>query len=268
MGKRYSKYELYEASVQDPIEELKFFKRVYTNTFNRKPKVFREDFCSTFLNSVTWVKSHKDHIAYAVDLASEPLKYGREVHLSKLKPEQKKRIRLYNDNVLTVKTPPVDILTVSNFSICFLRERKMLLQYFKKCYKALDTKGALIIDLLGGEELPEETEDRTPFKLPDGTKADYFWEHSGYNPITNQAKFFIHYKVKGQKKQKKVFTYNWRMWSLPELQDLMKEAGFKTVDIYWEGNDPVDNGGNGIFRKTLKTESCPIWIAFVVGIKR
>lgn len=265
---KISKYELYEASVQDSRAELSFFKRVYRNAFGKDPKVFREDFCSTFLNSVTWVKQAKDHVSYAVDRDEEPLEYGCKNHLAKLKPEQRERVMLFQKNVLDVKTPPADMITVSNFSICFLKERERLLEYLKSCHKALKSKGVMIMDMLGGEELPEETEDATKFELKDGTKATYFWEHAGFNPINSEAKFYIHYQIKGQKKMNRVFSYNWRMWSLPELKDLFLEAGFKGVDIYWEGDDPDSDEGNGVFHKAVKAQSCAIWVAYIVGVKK
>ena len=142
-----------------------------------------------------------------------------------------------------------------------------MLEYFKNCHRTLKNKGVMIFDLLGGEELPKEQEDKTPFELPDRTKATYFWEHAGYNPITDEAKFYIHYQVKGEKKQNKVFRYDWRMWSIPEFTDLLKEAGFSDVQVYWEDDDPDDDGGSGVFRRKSKAQSCPIWIAYIVGIK-
>lgn len=265
--KSYSKYELYEASVQDSKDELKFFQRAYVNEFGKKPISLREDFCSTFLNSLTWIKMGKDHTSYGVDMNPEPLEYGTKNHLSKLKPEDQVRLTLFNENVLTVKTPSVDLITVSNFSICFLKTRQQMLDYFKSCFHTLHPEGMMIFDLLGGQELPDEQEDKRAFKLPDGTKAYYFWEHAGYNPITHDAKFYIHYQIKGQKKMNRVFSYDWRMWSLPEFKDILMEAGFRKVDVYWEGDDPDSQEGNGIFRKATKAESCPIWLAYMVGIK-
>lgn len=265
--KTYSKYELYEASVQDSKDELHFFQRVYTNEFGKKPTSFREDFCSTFLNSCTWVKSGPNHIAYAVDRDAEPLAYGTLHHFEKLNPSQKERLKLFNDNVLTVKTPSTDLITVSNFSICFLKTRAQMLAYFKSCLDSLHSEGIMIFDLLGGQEIPDLQEDKTSFTLPDGTKAHYFWEHAFYNPITNEAKFYIHYQIKGEKKMERVFSYDWRMWSLSEFKDILTEVGFRRVDVYWEGDDPKTNEGNGIFRKATKAQSCPIWLAYVVGVK-
>lgn len=268
MGKQYSKFELYEASVQDSDFELDFFQRVYKNAFGKKPISIREDFCSTFLNSVTWVKRNKNNVALAVDINPIPLDYGKKTHLRKLSWEQQERLHLFQANVLNIRTRPVDLITVSNFSIFFLKQRKDMLAYLKNCHATLKSKGAMIFDILGGEELPQSVEDVSDFKLADGTKAKYYWEHAKFNPITNEAMFYIHYKVKGQKKMNRVFSYDWRIWSISEFRDLLMEAGFDDVEVYWEGDDPRGSGGNGVFSKVTKAKSCPIWLAYIVGIKK
>lgn len=42
--------------------------------------------------------------------------------------------------------------------------------------------------------------------------------------------------------------YDWRLWSLSELKDLLEKAGSRKVDVYWKGTDPSNGGGNGVFR--------------------
>ena len=66
---------------------------------------------------------------------------------------------------------------------------------------------------------------------------------------------------------KNVFSYDWRMWTLPELKEIMLEAGFSDVLIYWEGTNR-QGGGNGKFTPVKKGESCLSWIAYVVGVKK
>lgn len=268
MTKKYSKYELYEASVQDSDFELDFFERVYRNAFGKKPITVREDFCSTFLNTVTWVHRNPKNIGLAVDLNPIPLDYGKKKHLPKLSLDEKERLHIFQADVLKLKTRPVDMITISNFSICFLKTREKLLEYFKNCYKTLKSKGVIVFDLLGGEELPNLVEDESVFKLDDGTKAKYFWEHAAFNPITNEATFHIHYKVSGQKRMNRVFSYDWRIWSIPEFKDVLMEAGFSEVDVYWEDDDPHGDGGSGVFRKVTKAQSCPIWLSYIAGIKK
>jgi hypothetical protein len=85
-----------------------------------------------------------------------------------------------------------------------------------------------------------------------------------FDPITHDAKFFIHYKRRGEKKRQRVFQYDWRMWTLPELKDVLKDAGFRHVEIHWEGTTKKGEG-NGIFRQVKRAESCEAWIVYLVA---
>ena len=68
------------------------------------------------------------------------------------------------------------------------------------------------------------------------------------------------------KKYENVFTYDWRLWTIPELRDIMTEVGFNKVIVYWEGTNRR-GGGDGIFSPVEKGEACLSWIAYVVGVK-
>lgn len=63
-----------------------------------------------------------------------------------------------------------------------------------------------------------------------------------------------------------IFKYDWRMWSIPEIKEIMKEVGFKQTKVYWEGSKK-DGSGNGKFTAVNKGEACLSWIAYVAGIK-
>ena len=65
---------------------------------------------------------------------------------------------------------------------------------------------------------------------------------------------------------RKAFRYDWRLWSLPELCELMQEAGFKETRVYWEGTDRKTNEGNGIFRRAEHAPDDPAWVAYIVAL--
>ncbi|MGE3962463.1 MAG: class I SAM-dependent methyltransferase, partial [Planctomycetota bacterium] len=67
---------------------------------------------------------------------------------------------------------------------------------------------------------------------------------------------------------KRAFTYDWRVWNLPEVRELMLDAGFERADVYWEGTDRKTDEGNGIFTRREVAEQCDAWIAYIVGVKR
>ena len=88
-----------------------------------------------------------------------------------------------------------------------------------------------------------------------------------YNPATGDYKAYIHFRFKDGTEWKKAFSYDWRLWSLTEIKDILHEAGFKKVETYWEGTDEDGESGNGIYRRTKKGENCLAWVTYLVGLK-
>jgi hypothetical protein len=76
----------------------------------------------------------------------------------------------------------------------------------------------------------------------------------------------IHFKFPDGSKIKKAFTYEWRIWSLPEIRELLLEAGFKSARIYWEGEDE-DGEGNGEFTETETGDADLAWVSYIVAEK-
>ena len=262
MKKQFDKYWHYRHSVQSPDLDVRFMRKCYRQLKKREPYLFREDFCFTFAISCEWVKLGKAYQAIAVDIDNAPLKYGKKHYLSLLKPEQQKRMTIKQANVLHYKnSTKVDMIGASNFSYFALKTRKDLKKYFQKCLKALKSHGLLILDCLGGNDCFSANEERTDHK-----NFSYYWDQHSFDPISHNTVFYIHYKRKGEKKRHKVFTYHWRLWTIPELRDLLKEAGFRKVHVYWEGSDKKGEG-NGRFTRQEKGEECESWIAYIIAEK-
>ena len=259
--KPFDKYEYYLASVQSPDTDAEFIEKTYREINKKKPEVFREDFCAAFALCCSWVKRNQKHKAIGIDLDPEPLAYGREHYLSKLSKDEQSRVNLIEGDVLDKKLPRADVIAALNFSYFIFKKRTQLLDYFKACHHSLKTDGILIMDCFGGPDCMEPNEHET-----EHDDFSYFWDQDTYNPINHHAQFYIHFKRKGEKKRKKVFSYDWRLWSLAELQDLAEEAGFKKSYIYWEGTDK-DGEGNGIFKKSKEGEICGSWVAYMVAKK-
>ena len=55
-----------------------------------------------------------------------------------------------------------------------------------------------------------------------------------------------------------------RLWTAPEIRELLIEAGFRNPTVYWEGEDE-DGEGNGEFTPEEKGEADLAWIAYVVA---
>jgi SAM-dependent methyltransferase len=260
--KPFDKYDYYLRSVQSPEEDAIFFRDAFIESFpGKKPLIFREDFCGTFALCCEWVKLNARHAAIGLDLDKEPLEYGKTHLLSQLSPAQQKRINLREANVLGKKLPQADIIGALNFSYFLFKDRKTLLNYFENCYRALRNPGLLIIDCFGGPSTLAVNEDRT-----DHGEFVYYWDQSTFNPVTHESLFHIHFRIKGEKRREKVFTYDWRLWTLPELTDLLRDAGFKKVHVYWEGTTKKGEG-DGVFKRSNVGDDSEGWIAYLTAEK-
>ena len=98
-------------------------------------------------------------------------------------------------------------------------------------------------------------------------KFTYVWDQYTFDPITHSVRNYIHFKFRDGSELRRCFRYDWRLWTLPEIQELLIEAGFAGADVYWEGTDSKTNEGNGIFRRAKHAPDDPAWIAYIVGVR-
>jgi SAM-dependent methyltransferase len=258
---KFDKYKYYKDSVQSPENDVVFFDQLYTQTFGKEAVVLREDFCGTFAICCEWAKLAENKKAIGVDLDKEPIDYGFKNNFNHLTDNQKNRVSILQQNVMSPELPNADIIAALNFSYFLFKERGQLKDYFTSAYKNLNPNSLFVIDCFGGPAAQVENEEETEHE-----GFSYFWDQESFNPINNYATFNIHFQIEGQKKIEKAFSYDWRMWSLPELRELMTEVGFKDVHVMWEANGE-DGEGNGEFFRAEKGEDCEAWVAYVVGKK-
>jgi cyclopropane fatty-acyl-phospholipid synthase-like methyltransferase len=257
----FDKYAFYLQAVQSPQEDVKFYRRVYKELRKgKKPTFLREDFCGAGAICCEWAKLDRTHRACGLDLDSEPMQYGRTHYISKLKTEQQNRVELIKKNVLSRGLPTADIVVAVNFSYFFFKKREILKRYFENVYKSLNLDGVFVLDIFGGTQCTDSIEDKTMHD-----DFTYYWDQKNFDPLTSEAYFEIHFRHKG-KKYESVFTYDWRMWSIQEIRELMEEVGFQKTKVYWEGTD-AKGGGNGLFKPVEKGEACLSWIAYIAGAK-
>ncbi|MDD5303495.1 MAG: class I SAM-dependent methyltransferase [Elusimicrobia bacterium] len=243
------KYALYAKAVQTPAADARFFRHLYRDLRGRAPKRLREDFCGTFGVCCEWVKLGPGQTAHGRDLSEEALRYGRERNLSKLTPGQRRRVAVTRQDVLEPGGPSPDLILAQNFSYNVFTKREALKAYFVNCRKSLRRGGVLALDIFGGAGTLKRNVERT-----DNRNFVFYWEQSGFDPVTHEASCAIHFKPKGRKKVKDVFTYRWRLWTIPEVRELLAEAGFRTSHVYWEG-----------LRGKARLER--VWIALILAEK-
>jgi len=259
----FDKYSYYKKSVQSPEEDVQFLEKVYRELTKKNPQIMREDFCGTYALCCEWTRLNPDYKAVGVDIDEEPLEYGKRVNYSALNEGEKDRILIKKQNVLEGNLPDADIACALNFSYFCFKERDTLKKYLKASLDSLNESGLLFLDCFGGSKCCEANEEETEHEEE---KFSYFWDQDSFDPVTNFAQFYIHFKRYGEKKREQVFSYDWRMWSIPELRDLLLEVGFKDVHVYWEESDE-DGDGNGVFSRVDVGEECEAWVAYLVAQK-
>lgn len=257
--KPFDKYALYRRSVQSPEGDVEFLRRTFLKVTGRPARVLREDFCGTFAISCEWVKLRRDHQAHGVDLDPEPIEYGTTNYRSKLSSDQSSRIFIHNANVMSPSLPRADLVCAMNFSYFLFKTRAELAAYFRNCRRNINKKGLLILDCFGGGACQTANEEETKHG-----NFSYFWHQKNFNPINHHARFAIHFKRQFERKRHDVFTYDWRMWTIPEIREILLSENFSNTRVYWEGTTRRGKG-SGIFRQSERGEECESWIAYIVA---
>lgn len=261
-AKTADKYELYQLSVQSPQEDIQFLANTYEEIRNKRAGHFREDFCGTGLLSATWVSRGKDYTAEGFDIDPEPVEWGKAHHFAD-SGAAAKRMNFHLKDVRQPSKCPPDIRCAQNFSYWIFKSRVEMLDYFKKVYRDLAHDGIFVIDLQGGSEVLEEMEEETEIDAG----FTYVWDQDEYWPVTSEGKFYIHFRFPDGTKIKKAFTYDWRIWGLTELKEILEDAGFPQVTCYWEGTAEDGESGDGNFTQEDKGEFCLSYIAYLVAQK-
>jgi len=266
MAEKADKFICYQKSVQSADVDVEFFEQAYEEAYGGKPLSLREDFCGTFSVCCEWVKSHRKRTAIGIDLCPDTLQWGRDHNLAKLKPAQQMRVAAYEKDVRSLSKIKSDVLTAQNFSFWIFKTREEVINYFKTVRENLNDQGVFIMDMMGGEEtyIEDYTEKRTITKGKNG--FSYHWEQARFNPINSHCTFYIHFKFADGSRLKRAFEYHWRFWTIPEVREMLAEAGFSRSHVYWEIEDE-DGVDTGEWEISEEAPSHPSWLCYVVGIK-
>ena len=263
MAQAADRHRLYELAVQDPEAECRFVHKTFRRLRGRPARVLREDFCGTAAVCCEWVRRNKANTATGVDLDQAVLAWARQHNVAALKPAQQARVRLLQEDVLTVSTePPADLVLAMNFSYMIFKTRDQLRAYFSRVHAGMVDDGVFIMDAFGGYEAYEEMREVTKHK---GFR--YIWEHARFNPVSSEILCHIHFRFPDGSKLNKAFSYDWRLWTLPELRELLLEAGFARARVYWEKYDKETGEGTGVYKPTETGDADPGWVVFIVAEK-
>lgn len=257
-AKTADKHVLYQLSVQAPETEVDFLNAWFTKIAGKKPLSLREDFCGTAILCAEWVKSHAERTATGVDIDRKVLAWGTEHNLGPLSEEQQSRVTLLRQDVRAKVRQKHDLICAFNFSYWIFKTREALVEYFAIVRSGLAPGGLFFLDAYGGWESHEPMKEHRKIKAG----FTYVWDQNSFDAITHDVTNYIHFEFQDGTKLPKAFRYDWRFWSLPELQELLREAGFSKVHVYWDtSTDPTEDK----YRERTRAPNQPGWLAYLVA---
>ncbi|MGD8484962.1 MAG: class I SAM-dependent methyltransferase [Thioalkalispiraceae bacterium] len=263
------RHVLYQESVQCPEAEVEFMSKTFEALKGRKALSVKEDFGGTGYLSVEWVKSDPQRTAIVVDIDKPTLDWGQQNNVEPAGSEVASRVTMIEADVRDITEPRVDIINAFNFSYCIFETRDEMRRYFEVAREGLKDDGILVLDLFGGTEAMDVLEEETEL---DEFDATYRWEHVSFNPINNHMECAIHFDFDDGSSLENAFTYAWRLWSIPEIRELLEEAGFSKTRIYWEeyvdsDDDDDELEGTGEYYETEEVENQESWMIYIVAEK-
>lgn len=216
--------DLYERTVQDPERTVELLRALHGGD----PRVLGEDFAGTAALSRAWVRAIEGGRAHATDL--DPARLAHAPH---------PRVATH---ALDVRAPelarhgPCDVVHAGNFSLGELHARAELLGWARTARARLAPGGIVAADTYGGESAWRRgVLERRRFE-PDGLEIRWLWEQRSANPLSAEVVNALSFRVLRAGDVvldlPDAFVYRWRLWSAPELVDVLGEAGFRRAEVH------------------------------------
>ncbi len=215
--------ELYERTVQAPRRTAELLRALHGGD----PRVLGEDFAGSAALSRAWVELVPGGRAYAVDLDAASLAYGPHPRVAA--------------HVLDVRSAelarlgPCDIVHAGNFSLGELHERAELVGWARAARARLTPGGIVAADTYAGESAWRVGALERRRAEDDGSEIRWLWEQRSADPCTAEVVNALSFRVLREDEVvldlPDAFVYRWRLWSIPEIVDALREAGFGDVEV-------------------------------------
>jgi SAM-dependent methyltransferase len=223
------RFDLYELCTQNPELDVALLRAIFRSPpqgrRGRAPRLLGEDFAGTAALSREWVRTVRGGRAIAVDRDPEPLARAKGV----------KSVECVVADVRRVARK-VDLLVALNFSWCVLHERQDLVAYLRHARRRLTPGGCFVADLYGGDGAFLPGKLREHRRGPKGERIVYEFEQREADALTGRVVDALHFEVTpraGRRvRMRDAFVYDWRLWSVPELRDALREAGFASSEVH------------------------------------
>ncbi len=262
---------LYEAAVQGVDYDLDFFERAWRSLRGGRFRTLREDFCGTAQLACTWAARRAGNRALALDLDPEVLAWGRRQHVARL-GEAARRVSLLQRDVRTVTRPAVQVVAALNYSFWTFHSRAELGRYLRAVRGSLRADGLVFLSMFGGTAAMDRLVEKRRVEAstaPDGGRIPgftYVWEQVAFNPVDHRLLCHIHFHLGHGRRMRRAFTYDWRLWTIPEVREVLAATGFRGSEVYVEGWDGKHDRPDQILHKRRRFENQEGWLGLVVGI--
>ncbi|MDX2115288.1 MAG: class I SAM-dependent methyltransferase [Planctomycetota bacterium] len=255
-----NRYDLYELAVQEPGIQTRFLRALHGG----RPTTLCEDFCGPASLARHWTLLDERFIGAGVDRDAEPLAHARRRAAQQgLDPQ---RLEFVRADVRRTRVR-ADIIAAFNFAVCELHDRASLTAYLRRVRGRLLAGGVFVADLYeGGAGTVGLTEASALIRVGDA-RWRYQWEQRSADPLTGMVENAIHFLParRGTPALRDAFVYRWRLWSVPELRDALREAGFARTEAYLSYGDAIDGDGDPVPMPAEGAAAEPGFVAYVVG---
>lgn len=251
---QYDKYDLYTLGLQTPVLEARYLASLADGPH------LREDFCGTAAISRSWIALSQSRTATAVDMDSIALSRAARSLERAEPPSMSTRIQFANADATEFRSRDVDVLTVPNSSIFLVTDRQRLRRYLEHVWHDLNEGGAIAIDMFGG---PSALGNGTTVVDCDGFRC--IWQQEDFDFRTHIFDAHVRFQTRGHSPIASAFSYRMRLWSAPEVVDMLIESGFErtTVSIATTRNSFF----NGRTMDANEDTGSDEWEQFIVGYK-
>jgi len=265
--------DLYRLAVQHPQAETQFLRRAYEHHHRHAgplrpaPTRLREDFGGTGEIAAAWVALNPEHQAMSVERDAETCRFADRRHVALLH-ERPGDLLLVQADVAELQRPRVDLIAAMNFSLLVYHDRATLRQYFRRCRAGLRSGGVLAFDLFGGPGAMRCGEQRVPIDPPQDEPVPEFtyrWQQRDFDAKSGRIDCRIHFDLLDGITLRDAFTYDWRLWTLPELIGLLGAAGFADVTVWCDTYVPDTGQSDGIYEPVDRLPAREDWVVYVTA---
>lgn len=236
------KHDCYELCVQAPRFVVPFLRAVHGG----EPSALREDFCGTGALARRWVeegaRAGERRTAVGTDIDSQVLDRATEANA---KASMEKSIRLVRGDAVELpvaRDDGCDVVFVGNFSIGYIHERASLERYLRSSRERIGLGnagfggGVFVCDTYTGPGAFKEGAVTRTHPGRGHEVVRYTWEQHDADALTAMVTNVLHFQVEvdGEAIARfpEAFVYRWRLWTIPELREMMMLAGFVSTDVY------------------------------------